>query len=95
MAAEHVDAKLKLVERRRRSLGSDVSVEHNAIAAAKPLAMHRIILSRLKILEKATIAHRSDPTKALPMQNVLKQSMHCGVPVDSPYMCARIIVLHL
>ena len=33
MAAEHVDAKLKLVERRRRSLGSDVAVEHNAIVA--------------------------------------------------------------
>ena len=45
------------------------------------------------MLEKAIIANRSDPTKALPMQIVLKQSMHCGAPMDGPCMCAGIASL--
>ena len=36
------------------------------------------MLSRSKTLEKASIAERLEPIKALEMQNVLKQLMHCG-----------------
>ena len=32
MPAEHVDAERKPIERRRRSLGRDVAMQHNAIA---------------------------------------------------------------
>ena len=83
MAAEHVDAEREPIERRRRNLGRDVAMQQNAIAPCNTSNN----VEKVETLEKASIAQRSEPIKALPMQNVLKQSMHSGVLLSTPAMC--------
>ena len=80
MPAEHVDAERKPIERRRRSLGRDVAMQHNAIA---PCNTSNKVEKVENVGEgKHCTALRAD--KAMPMQNVLKQSMYCNTLVGAP-----------
>ena len=83
MPAEHVYVEGMPIESRRRSLGRDVAMQHNAMAPCNTQTM----LRRSKTLEKTSIAQRSEPMKALPMQNVLKLSMDWVSLLSTPAMC--------
>ena len=87
LPAEHDYAQRKPIERLRRSLGRDVAMQPKAIAPCNTSNYVEKNQRRSRALEKASIAKRSEPIKALLMQNVLKQSMRCGARLSTSAMC--------